>query len=118
MSQKRKIFTTQQNVSEFWNVSTRPITARGGRGLSVSVVSQRVRAIERLCTVLESSSEVYQAWRHLLIHYNVSGVAVHDARIAATMIVNGIKEILTFNKKDFARYSELTALSPEEIPIT
>ena len=29
-----RLVTTAQNIAEFWNVSTRPATARGGYGLS------------------------------------------------------------------------------------
>lgn len=39
-----RLFTTTQNIAEFWNVSTRPATARGGYGLSAEKVKTcRVR---------------------------------------------------------------------------
>jgi predicted nucleic acid-binding protein len=37
-----------QNVAEFWNVCTRPASARGGYGLSVAETAQRLRLLERL----------------------------------------------------------------------
>lgn len=42
-----RVATTFQNIAEFWHVSTRPPTARGGYGLSPIVVEARVRFIER-----------------------------------------------------------------------
>lgn len=43
------------------------------------------------------------------------GVNVHDARLVAAMLVHGLTDILTFNTKDFARYSEITAVHPTAI---
>ena len=43
-----ELVTTAQNIAEFWNVSTRPVTARGGYGLAVPIVEQRVQVVENL----------------------------------------------------------------------
>jgi len=37
---------------------------------------------------------------------------VHDARLVATMIVNGVKDVLTFNIGDFTRYREIVVHDP------
>lgn len=37
--------------------------------------------------------------------YGVSGVQVHDARLVAALLANGLTHILTFNASDFARYA-------------
>lgn len=50
--QGMRLVTTAQNVAEFWNVSTRPASARGGYGHPVDRVDRRVAAIERICHVL------------------------------------------------------------------
>lgn len=39
---------TSQNLGEFWNVSTRPTTARGGYGMSVAATDQKAKVLERL----------------------------------------------------------------------
>lgn len=49
-----RLAISPQNVAEFWNVSTRPISARGGYGLSVEVTERRVRALFR--------AEIHQAF--------------------------------------------------------
>ena len=50
------LVTCSQNISEFWNVSTRPKSARGGYGKSVDVTERRVQFIERFATVLDDSA--------------------------------------------------------------
>ena len=62
-----------QNVAEFWNVSTRPASARGGYGLSIEVTERRVRALERICEVLPESADLYPLWRRLVVHHQVRG---------------------------------------------
>jgi predicted nucleic acid-binding protein len=43
----------------------------------------------------------------------VSGVQVHDARLAAAMYVHGVTYILTLNVADFSRFAGLTPLHPQ-----
>jgi predicted nucleic acid-binding protein len=45
----------------------------------------------------------------------VSGVQVHDARLVAAMRVHGVKRILTFNERDFARYADVEAVHPRSV---
>lgn len=107
--------TCPQNIAEFWNVSTRPASARGGYGKSVSTTERRVQFIERASTILPESPAAYRQWRQLLTAFNVQGVAVHDARLVAMMRVAGITDILTLNIGDFARYSAITAVTPTDV---
>jgi predicted nucleic acid-binding protein len=104
--------TTSQNIAEFWNVSTRPAQARGGLGLEVPVVDRRVKTIEKLTGILPFSDRAYEEWRRLVVEHQIIGVAVHDARLAATMIAGNIQHILTLNESDFRRYTRLTILTP------
>ena len=104
--------TTLQNISEFWNVCTRPASARGGLGLSFEQAEKRLRLLERLIVILPEPPSLYAKWRELVIAQRVLGVQVHDARLAAAMSLHGLTEILTFNSRDFARYSGITAITP------
>jgi hypothetical protein len=45
----------------------------------------------------------------------VSGVQVHDARLAAVMRVHGLTHILTLNAADFARYPGIIAVHPQDV---
>jgi hypothetical protein len=44
-----------QIMAEFWNVSTRPASARGGYGLSVAETEHHLNVIERVCNVIPDS---------------------------------------------------------------
>jgi predicted nucleic acid-binding protein len=109
------LFTSAQNVVEFWNVSTRPLTARGGYGHAPADVDQRVKVIDATWNVLPFTVQAYTHWRRIVIDYQVTGVSVHDARIVATMLAESIQRILTLNGRDFIRYPGITVLSPQDV---
>ena len=102
---------THQNIAELWNALTRPID-RNGLGLTVTEAEHEVRAIEAAMTLLADSEAVYRKWRKLVLEFAISGVQVHDARLAASMYVHQVSHILTFNTSDFARFTGLVALEP------
>lgn len=104
-----------QNISEFWNVSTRPASARGGFGQSVETTERRVQFLEERATLLVETQQVYDQWRGLLIGHLLTGLAVHDARLVAIMQAYDLTHILTLNGKDFARYPSVIAISPQDI---
>ena len=97
--------TTSQNFAEFWNVSTRP-TERNGFGRTPEETDELLQDLEKAFPLLPDSSEIYPIWRQLVVDYDVSGVQVHDARLAAAMIAHNVKHILTFNVTDFERYTD------------
>lgn len=99
----------------FWNVCTRPVTAREGFGLSVAEADKRAKLIESRFTFLPDSKKVHDEWRRLIVSYSVEGVSVHDARLVAAMVVHGIKNIISIDAPDFGRYSEITALHPNDV---
>jgi predicted nucleic acid-binding protein len=115
--QGEELVTTFQNVAEFSNVSTRPVSARGGYGIPVAKVGLRVRFIERLCRKLFENERSYEIWRQLIDRYDVSGVAVHDARLVAIMQAHGVDRILTANERDFRRYEPegIVIVTPQSV---
>ncbi len=108
-------FAALQNISEFWNVLTRPATVRGGYGLSITEAQYRLKFIERHFRVVPDPPSIYAEWKQIVISHSVKGVQVHDARIAALMKAHGIPRILTLNKSDFLRYKFVTAFDPHDI---
>ena len=110
------ICCTPQNVSEFWNVCTRP-SARNGFGLSIAETDEHLRAIERTVTVLSDNEQIYRVWRVLVVLHQLSGVQVHDARLAAAMQVHGITHILTLNQPDFLRYTSISVVHPQNVGV-
>jgi len=107
---------TSQILGEFWNVSTRPVNSRGGLGLTATETDRRLRVIEKRFILLEDNLRVHFQWRQLVVKYSVAGVAVHDARIVATMSIHGVTHLVTNNVKDFSRYSGImTAISVQDL---
>ena len=109
-----RIVTTPQNMAEFWNVCTRPITVRGGLGLNVEASEMRLRLLERHFPVLPDSPAIYEKWKALVVDHQVRGVNVHDARLVAAMMIHGVTHILTANVKDFQRYPNISIVRPEQ----
>jgi predicted nucleic acid-binding protein len=107
---------TSQNVAEFWNTCTRPLD-RNGYGLSPQETDRKARFFEERLRFLPDGPLVHEEWRKLLVTHNILGVQVHDARLVAAMRVHGVKRILTFNTKDFARFTDIEAVRPHVAPL-
>jgi predicted nucleic acid-binding protein len=105
------MYYTLQNIAELWNVMTRPLS-RNGFGLTVAEAEREVRAVESGMKLLSDNEKVYGEWRKIVLRLGVSGVQVHDARLAAAMYVHGVNHILTFNGTDFSRFTGLISLHP------
>lgn len=108
------LYILLQNVSEFWNVCTRP-KDKNGLGFSVAETDTELTKIEQVFDILPDTSEVYKNWRELVVKHSVQGIQVHDAKIVAAMKTHNIKNLLTFNAKDFKRYSDIKAVEPKDI---
>ncbi len=105
------LFYAHQNIAELWNAMTRPV-ARNGLGLTVADADRVVQAIESGMSLLPDNEAVYREWRRIVVQYGVSGVQVHDARLAAAMYVHHVDHLLTLNVADFSRFTGLTAVHP------
>jgi hypothetical protein len=70
--------------------------------------------IERDFELLPDSREVHDRWRSLLVAHSIQGVQVHDARLAASMCVHGVGQLLTISVSDFKRFEGLRILNPAE----
>lgn len=101
-----------QVVYEYWVVATRP---KEQNGLAISV-AEATRDIDDICRdylFLEDAPEIFASRRQLVAAYNVLGKKAHDARLVAAMLRHGVTHLLTFNEQDFARFAEITVISPE-----
>jgi predicted nucleic acid-binding protein len=110
--QDDELFVTPQNVSEFWNVCTRPIEVNG-LGNSIEVTDRLTLRIENFFMVLSESMDTFGQWRRLVVAHAVKGAKVHDARLAATVMACRLHAILTFNAADFARFP-IMVLDPRQ----
>src|SRR3984957_3422341 len=114
--QRAVLCYTSQNVAEFWNACTRPAD-RNGYGLSPENTDRRARFFEEKLRLLPDNLAVHEVWRKILVTHKVSGVQVYDARLVAMMLVHGVKRILTFNDKDFTRYTDIEAVHPRSVSL-
>ncbi len=114
VGQGARLCYTSQTLGEFWNASTRPLD-KNGFGLNIIETNRLARVIERDFEFLADSREVHERWRNLLVAHNIQGVQVHDARLAASMYVHGVEQLLTINVRDFRRFDRLRILHPSEL---
>ncbi len=107
-----------QILMEYWSVATRPASARGGLGLTISEANEDVAAfVQRFHLLLETES-LFPTWWGIVRDYDVSGRQVWDARIAALMRQHNVLHLLTFNVGDFRRFDFLYALEPNALPLS
>src|SRR5262245_1719695 len=114
MARGDKLVALTQNAAEFWNVCTRPTSARG-YGLSIQEAEKKLRDLEKLVEFRADSLAGFQEWKRLVVAHQVSGVEVHDTRLVASMRVQGITHIVTYNKGDFKRFHNIIAVLPSEV---
>ncbi len=106
---------TPQILAEFWNVCTRPTSARGGFGFSVEQTNRKVNIIQKYFRLLPDSSATFYEWRILVYDHKISGLQVHDTKIVASMNVHNISMLTTFNEKDFKRFTMINVINPKDI---
>jgi predicted nucleic acid-binding protein len=112
---KEPLYYTPQVVAEFWNVCTRPASARGGFGLSPAETERRARVIEHYLDLIPDTLATYLEWRRLVVAYGISGAAVHDARLVASVKVYQVTHLVTFNVDDFRRYHDISVIAPQAL---
>ena len=108
------LYYTSQIFAEFCNVLTRP-SRNNGYGLTPTQAQERAIEIEAAIRILPDHPAIHRESRRILVIHNISGVQVHDARLAAAMLVYCVKRILTFNTRDFARLPRIKAVNPAEL---
>ena len=107
-------YVCTQVLAEYWVVATRPC-AVNGMGLGTDGAAAEIDKIMGAFDSLVEPADGSLRWRDLVARHNVVGKQAHDARIAALMLAHGVTHILTLNSADFARYSGVTAVTPQEI---
>jgi predicted nucleic acid-binding protein len=114
---QEELFTSTQNIAEFWNVATRPV-ADNGLGLPVATVANLLeQVIEPTCALLVEPVALYGELKRLGVKYEFRGKQVHDARLVALMLCWKVEKVLTLNERDFRRYEPegITLITPESM---
>jgi predicted nucleic acid-binding protein len=97
---EESVFITTQILVEFWAVATRPESANG-LGWSTATTAESIRALRDQFPLLHEAPEVLDRWFELVERFQVAGKHTHDARLAALLLVHGVRRLLTFNTTDF-----------------
>lgn len=109
--QGTELYVTVQVLREYLAVTTRPaagqITPPDYKAIGANLAC--FRAAFR---VLEETRLISEKLEELARQFSVKGRQVHDANIVAAMCVHGLRDILTHNSSDFARFSPLITIHP------
>ncbi|WP_233466948.1 type II toxin-antitoxin system VapC family toxin [Dolichospermum flos-aquae] len=84
-----------QNIIEFWAVATRPLD-KNGLGLSITQAEEESEKLKKIFILELDTPQIFTKWESLVIKYQVMGKQVHDARLAAAMVVHNITHLLTY----------------------
>jgi predicted nucleic acid-binding protein len=98
------LHVTAQNLIEFRNFATRPLSANG-LGITALEAAKIAETFEAQFRWLEETPAIYPAWKALADAFGTIGKQVHDARLVAACHVHGIDKVLTFNVSHFARFA-------------
>jgi len=107
-----------QSLYEFWTVATRkpnPQSALSGLGMTPAQAYAEIVAIKRLFPFFPDNGRILPEWERLVTQHSVSGKNGHDVRYVAAMNVHNITRLLTVNKDDFKRFTNITALLPSDV---
>lgn len=112
-----QLLIATQNVAEFCNVITRPVSANGLGLLPKDAIQFLNRDIEHFCRVLIENDRVCDELKRLVESYNVVGKQVHDARLVAIMLTWQVDNLLTLNDRHFRRYEPegITIVTPADL---
>ena len=105
-----ELWVSRQVLREYVAVLSRPQSFSAPQPMSTLI--ERVRYFSSRFRVADEGPEVTERLLALLEQITVGGSKVHDANIVATMQANGIKQLLTDNVDDFARFSQLITVLP------
>jgi predicted nucleic acid-binding protein len=98
-----ELYLAPQNLYEFWNVATRPVSVNG-LGFSVQETATLLIYFKNAFTLLPETTGVFDEWERLAQTHRVVGKQAHDCRLVAFMRVHHLSHLLTFNAGDFRRF--------------
>ena len=100
VAREKSVFIGTQVLVEFWAVATRPESANG-LGWSTATTAEAIRSLRDQFPLLNDTPDVLDRWFELVERFHVAGKRTHDARLAALLLVHGVRQLLTFNTTDF-----------------
>ena len=89
-------------------VMTRPENVE--HPLNKHEIADDLKKWQKIFNVADEAEEVTKELIELIERYDLKGKRIHDANVAATMIVNNISKIYTYNVDDFRKFKEINII--------
>jgi toxin-antitoxin system PIN domain toxin len=107
-----RLCLTSQVLAEFFSVITNPKRVTLARTPEDAIAAIELILALPGVSVLPTPRDLAQRWIALLRRHLVSGARVFDLQLIATMQANGVNSIYTYNRGDFAAFSEINVVTP------
>ena len=104
------LYVTSQIICEFYSVVTNP--RRVAKPCSSVAALAAISSLLGFLRVLPVPAQTVEELIRLVRRRPVTAGDIFDLQILATMNVNGIQRIYTFNTADFAGFPEIALLTP------
>ncbi len=98
------LWISSQVIREYLAVLSRPDV--NGKRIADELLITDVKRLRTEYHVIFEGDQTLVNLQMLLSHCPTGGKQIHDANIVATMVTNGLKELLTHNLDDFIRFNK------------
>ena len=104
--QGAELYISTQILREYLAVTSR-VPLEKSSAPDYEAILGNLTSFRAAFNVLEDTKLVSEKLGELVARFAVKGRQVHDANIAATMLAHGLRDLLTHNGDDFARFASL-----------
>lgn len=98
-----------QNILESMRVLTHTVY---NNPMTSKEAMEHIHSFRSFCSVIYPLSETLEVYFRLMEKYALTGNAIFDTYLVATMLSNDIHFIATDNVKDFGRFEEIAVCNP------
>lgn len=98
-------------LHEFFSIITHPQIYNPPTPLQIALTQLDTWLESPSLFLIGETSEYWNVLRKIVSDAQITGPMVHDARIAAICMVNGVSELLTVDR-DFGRFNKLKTRNP------
>jgi toxin-antitoxin system PIN domain toxin len=98
-------------VHEFLAITTHPAIYVPPTPLLVALQAIEVWLASPFCRTIGEGPDYFQELRRLALKGKIHGPMIHDARVAAICLQNGVTQLWSADR-DFSRFEELKTLNP------
>jgi toxin-antitoxin system PIN domain toxin len=98
-------------LHEFIAIVTHPSIYRPPTDIATVLAAIRVWIESPLCRMIGEGPAYFERLEKLVLHGKVRGPMIHDARVAAICLHNGVTELWSADR-DFSRFGTLRVVNP------